>query len=639
MSEHPDVRERFGHLIRQTLQPRTKESPWQWMDQHVVIPLTVGSTRPGLIDTGLTPPLRGLFDLYWQPHVHFFSLAKSARVGGTLFSIGALLHKVAVWPGPVLWVDPTRKTAVRFSRAELQPHMLECAPVAELITPVKTHWTTLEMILRNCTVGVVGAGSASELAGRQAELVVLNELDKFRPDLKGEAPPADLAIVRSKQFRFTRKILRNSTPTLEQGEIWQAFLAGSQRHCYVPCPHCGTPQRLTFFPERAKVPFASDGEPLPAGELREESTGRFYFEQCKRADGTYDLDKVERETMYECGACQETIEESSLTWMLHHYRWLAHNPDAPPDHESAHYWAAYSPFEGWGGLARKFLQARGSAARMHDFYNSDLGKPFKRFAATVTKDDIDALIAASPDYELRQLPFEPQFLTMTVDVQGYCFWWVIRGWTILWDQPDWPEVAATIDYGQAVSWEQIEQLAGLRKGPTGKWESYRYGSDGVPHVVWLGLIDAGFEAKKGKAVYDFCVQHRDVFNPVQGASRFQMRGMSVATTPVHDGQLSLVRLDDDHFKQQLYYDVLKERRIKHYLPRDIGADYRAQLTAERTIEERLPNGTTVLKWKVEGEEGNHLGDCEKYQEALRELAQPHFDALREQREAAMAEDR
>jgi len=623
-------------MFRTILQPPPVQKMWEWIDLHVVIPLIVGSIFPGALQTIRTPHLRGLFDLYWSKKCRYFTFAKSARVGGTLFSICAVLHKIAVWPGPILWVDPTRKTARRFARAEMQPHLMACKTTAQHIIPDKKHWTTLEMILRVCTLGIVGAGSAGDLAGRQAEMVVINEGDKLRNDAKAEAPPGELAVVRSKQFFRTRKILWNSTPTVESGDTWVRFLAGSQHYCYVPCPHCKHMQRLTFTSEEKEVPFDEDGVLLPEGKTRTEKTGCVHFKHCKKGE-VYDLERVERETKYQCAKCEKLIDHKKLNWMLQKYQWRAHNRHAPADHTSAHTWAAYSVFEVWGQLAKKFLLARGSLAKLHDFYNSDLGLPFKRFATALSDKDIELIIKKSPDYMLKQLPYKPEMLTMTVDVQGFGFWWGIRAWGIHWDVEGQPTWSALIDYGQAVSWDQIEEFAGLKLKKDGKRHGYTWTDpDGTEHFyqVLAGLIDSGFEAQQNKKVYDFCLKHRDVFSPSKGGSRNQLRGKTVTESPVYDDQLALVWYYDEHFKQQLYYHVMKERRVHWYLPRDVGTDYIAQLTAERTVEKKLENGSISLVWKVEGTEGNHLGDVEKEQEVLRDGVEEKFDELREEWEKA-----
>ena len=631
-------------IIRRVMQPIPKLKVWEWIDLNMRIPIMVGSKFPGPIRTGRTPPLRGLWDRYWHPDTRFFTLAKSARTGGTLFSIGCVLHKIACWVGPILWVDPSRKTAMRFCRAELQPYILDCRATAKLAIQDREHWTGSEMYFRNgATLGVVGAGSPAELAGRQAEMVILNESDKIRHTLFGEAPPHQLAIVRSKQFRHTRKILRNSTPTVFEADTWQSFLKGSQDYCYIPCPHCQKKQRLAFFPEEKEVPFDEDGRRLPKGQKRLEKTGQFKFDFCRIVENLevepgkfedvvkgWDIERVEAETKYECAHCKELIDHNKLNWMNARYDWRSHNIKAPKDTISAHYWGAYSPFEHWGQIAKKYVLALGSAGDMHDFWNSDLGLPFQRKATTVHASDIEKLQKASPPYILRTLPREAELLTMTVDVQGNGFWWTIYAWGVIPEMPGEPYFAALVDYGQAVSWEQIEEFAGLRPDAGGRINTYRFGER--EYRVLGGLVDSGFQAQKEKAVYDFCMRNREIFNPSKGGGRHQLRGGVFRTTPVFDNQLTLVWYYDDFFKQKLYYDVIKERRLLRFFPSNLGEDFIAHLTDERTVPVKLPNGSIGLKWETETGE-NHLGDCCKMQEVLADEVTLGIDKILADREA------
>lgn len=638
----------FASFLRRAcssiFQIRPVRKVWEWIDQHVAIPVIVGSVNPGPLDTSLLPFWRGIYDLYWRRKTRFITIMASARVGKTLFAICCVLHKIAIWPGPILWLDPTRKTAMRFSRGELQPHIAECPPCDQLANRTVKTWTTLEMqFVNNVSLGLIGSGSAAESAGRQGELLVINESDKAKHDIKAEAPIHDLFIVRSKQFFRTRKVIEESTPTDSRGRIASRFKLGSQHHVYVPCPHCRALSRITFFPEEKEVPwpaenprFDADGFPVAAGETSIEKTICVKFHHLKtdeRAD--YDLERIERETCYHCPHCDHNIPRQKLNWMLQHYQLRAHNPKAPPDHLSVHVWAGLSPFESIGELAKKFLQARGSIARMHDFWNSDLGLPFIRHATEIKDDDIDVVIRRSPEYVLRQLPRLPVILTMTVDVQGECFWWSIRAWGLIADHTDAPVWSALIDYGSAVSWDQIEEIAGLAPDRHGQFNEYTFtdpsqADHSTAFRVAATLIDSGYEAQRNKKVYEFCLKWRDHgVSPSKGGGWQQLRGMTLRTAPVYDDQLELVWYEDAAFKQQLYYHCIKEAKEHWWLPRDIARDYRAQLTAEHTKEVEQSNGERKLEWEVTGEQGNHLGDTEKMHEALRELISARLQTERE----------
>ena len=627
---------RFSDIARRvckaTMQVRPVQKVWEWIQDHVVIPQVIGSRNPGPLDTSLMPFWRGIYDVYWQKKTHFVTLCASARCGKTLFSVCCVLHKIAIWPGPILWVDPTRKTAMTFSRTELQPHIMECLPAKDKAIVDKKRWTTLVMHFVGMVFRMVGGGSAAELAGFQAELIVLNESDKTKHTTNGEAMTQDLAVARSKQFRFTRKIIENSTPTTEWGRVFTRFKAGSQGYVYLPCPHCGHMQRLTFFNEEKDVPFDEEGKLLPPGEKRAEKTGRFKFESAKSPAGAYDLERVEKETVYECASCLADIDQTHQSWMLRRYQLRYHNPKASEDHASFHVWAALSPFEGWGMIAKEFLLARGNVSRMHNFYNSTLGLPFIRRAAEIKQDDIDAVIARSPEYFLKEIPRKPEMLTMTVDVQGDCFWWSIRAWGLAFDQPELPVWTSLVDYGSAVSWDQIEELAAIKADSRGRMNSYSF--EGKEYTVYAGLIDSGFEAQSNKNVYQFTRKNADTFSPSKGGGWMQLRGDDVRTSPVDNDQQDLIWYYDEGFKQQLYYACVKEHKTLWWLPRNVGADYKEMLCNERTEERQQPDGTTKLAWVCVGP--NHLADTEKMHEVLRGTIETNLDKVREEFQAAAA---
>ncbi|MDR3406364.1 MAG: phage terminase large subunit family protein [Chthoniobacter sp.] len=666
-----------------------KMRPCAWMSKHIEIPPITGALEPGPLDTSRVPPIEGLHDLLHQRHVHFFTFAKSARVGGTLFAITHVLHQIANDPGPILWVDPSRSSARQLFRRELEPFILACPPVARQAMVDKEHWTASLCFFRGGSfLRMAGAGSPNELAGYQARDVVINEGDKIHHTTKGEAPAHDLAIARTKQFRHTRKIIENSTPTDEHGPTWTRFLRGSQRYCYLPCPHCTAKkskklgkklkwsppekpevgrsassydprlagwQRFTFSPDEKDVPFDIDLEPLPKGETRVEKTGQFRFDHCRIVENRevepgkfeptpigWDYEKIAAETWYECQHCAGRIEHTDLNWMLSRYRWIRHRVNGPRDHESAHYWAAYSPFEHWGDIAKKFILAGHNPGALHDVYNNDFGLPFRLVPTEVQESDITRLQLASPHYLRRTIPHRPELLSMTIDVQDQTgdapFWWGVWAWGIHWDQPGWPTWCALVDYGSAVSWDELEEIAGIapvnkrtpdepdryhswnwRDPATGKLESF---------TIFAGLVDSGDQAQSDANVYDFCRKNGHIFSPSKGGGRSQLFGQTIRTSILEKdtpNALALVWYRSDYFAQKVYRQIIKDRKYPRYLPRDLDADFIDQVTDERTVYE---NGRLI--WKA-FKRRNHLGDVWKMNEVLEGTVEEVFDDLRLQR--------
>ena len=82
--------------------------------------------------------------------------------------------------------------------------------------------------------------------------------------------------------------LYSSTPTLETGNIWVAYLRGDQRKWFVPMPCCDTHHVL----EWDQVKFDAPG--------------------CRREDGSWDLDRVKETSEYECPSCKTRLQNDAL---------------------------------------------------------------------------------------------------------------------------------------------------------------------------------------------------------------------------------------------------------------------------------------------------------------------------------------
>lgn len=655
-----------------------------WLNKYVSIPAISGAMEPGPLDTARNPPMEGLWDLLMQPHVHFFTMPKSGRVGGSLFCISVVLHELGTNPGPILWVDPSRSSARQLFRREIEPFILACPPVAEQAILDKEHWTASQCFFKGGSfLRMAGAGSPNELAGFQARIVVINEGDKVHHTTKGEAPAHELAGVRTKQFTATRKIIENSTPTDEHG-IWARFLKGSQHYCYVPCPLCSTPtkrfkkpqvvepgrspesydpglrgwQRLAFSPDEAEVSFAEDLAPLPAGQTRLERTGQFKFDHCRVVETRetepgkfeavpigWDFERVLRETRYECQHCGRQIHQKHMPWMVKRYWWRAHNLKAPRDHISAHFWAAYcalgeTPDMVWGEIAIKFIRAGRDPGALHDFNNNDLGKPHRLVPTEIDENDIAKLQNASPAYMRRTIPHEPICLSMTIDVQEQTgdnpFWWQVWAWGIHWDQPGWPSWAALVDYGSAVAWGELEEIAGLtpmakrRPEEPDRFHAWQWRhpatNEITSHSVFAGLVDSGDQAQSDANVYDW-VRKRGggIFSPSKGGGRNQLFGNIIRLSLLEKDtpqELPLVWYRSDYFAQKVYRLIVKERKFHRYLPRDLDSDFIEQVTDEHTVWE---GGKLV--WKAR-KKNNHLGDCWKMTEVIGGTIEEEMDKMR-----------
>jgi phage terminase large subunit GpA-like protein len=112
-----------------------------------------------------------------------------------------------------------------------------------------------------------------------------------------------------------------------------------QRWFWVPCPHCGTEQKLEFGGKDTKHGIKWDGG--------DPSTAH-----------------------YVCIACQCVIEEHDKLRMLKNGRWIAENPSSKtPGFRLS---ALYSPFFTWARLVERWIRDHKDPLKLRAFVNTML---------------------------------------------------------------------------------------------------------------------------------------------------------------------------------------------------------------------------------------------------------------------------
>ena len=554
----------YFRIIGSLMHVPVREPLWRFLERVVVVPLIAGSRASGPLDTGLMPIWRGLLEKYDDPRVHYFTLAKAARIGGTLFfGICLVIEHILRSPGaPIGWLDPTGKTAKSVSRREIEPFLKACPAVMELAILGKTTWTVLEKFFTSCVFTILGAGTINDLGGRQFRKAIINEQDRI-PDRSKDAPtPSQEMEVRTSQFEETRKIVRNSTPFSDSGLTWAEFIAGSQDYAYLPCPECDGYQRLTMFrepaePDRwmrleetdpllargwtanhhhepAKIGPRESGCRPPDSQKREDpkhirptkngrgvlakgipETGRVWWPpECKdKRSQRWDTDRVAKAARYECAFCQAKIRPEQLPGMLDRYQLRAHNVFAPRDHVSAQLSALYSPWQSWGSIAKTWLLAQGSASKLRSFFSLVLGIPAPAAPTKISAKHLQLLQRESPRY-FRQfpdqpdaeltLPARPVLLTVHADVQQDGIWYTVRAL-----MPD--GARYLLAWGHCGGFTELDRIAarewafdhGEHLPAAVRYERFSGYTQISGHSLATCIIDTGWKTKRAGGVYEF----------------------------------------------------------------------------------------------------------------------------------------
>jgi phage terminase large subunit GpA-like protein len=198
------------------------------------------------------PYQRVVQDAFNDPEVREITWQSAERCGKSTVGANILGYVIDREPTDLLWVMPRRESMSDFLKDELEP-MIRANPSLEKKIGLgrqpralgRTNNTRRKSFVGG-TATFVGGASASPLAFRTVQIIVLDEIDKLRV-LPGEGDADSLASKRVSTYGTDFKILRFSKPTLEgSSRINRHFLRGSQAYYSIACPACGEFQELAW---------------------------------------------------------------------------------------------------------------------------------------------------------------------------------------------------------------------------------------------------------------------------------------------------------------------------------------------------------------------------------------------------------
>ncbi|WP_447983794.1 phage terminase large subunit family protein [Nitrospira sp. Nam74] len=564
----------------------------QWADARRVLS-SLSSAEPGQWHTDRAPYMREPMDAFSDPEVEEIVVRSSTQVGKTEFILNCLGYIIDYDPAPAMVVLPRDDDAKGWAAKRVRPMIDEC-PV------LKNHTTGKEDDLAGklyrfdrMMLKFAGANSPSDLASDPCRYVFFDEVDKY-PKFSGrEADPVKLGMERTRTF-WNKKSVKVSTPTTQQGYITRDYERTDQRRFWLPCPHCGAFQALTFKQQEGGSGWLRFPEGVSSETIR-----------------------LERLAWYECGHCRQRIDESAKPDMLARGVWCPAGCEVDRKgmlvgqfrtfgRRGYHLSALYSPWVSWSDIAAEFLDAKREAPLLMAFANSVLGEPWLEKVEETREDHLRRRLGV---HALGEVPSGGVVLTAGVDVQKDHFWYVIRAWGV-------GEESWQVRYGRLESFEEVVHALLMTDYP----------SPSGAKVVRLICIDSGYRANE---VYEFCRKYRERVRPIKGHDESLAAPYRVTTLDKDaagraiPGGLGLWTLDVDYYKTKL-------SRLIHTKPGDPGMfhlceeveqEYFDQMTAEHRLTQRnRTTGRTVTKWTpVQEGRANHYLDCEVYALAAAEM--------------------
>jgi phage terminase large subunit GpA-like protein len=331
------------------------------------------------------PFQRGIADAFTDPAVTQITVKKSSRIGYSQIVQNYVGYCIHQRPTRLLIYQPTIDDAEKYSKDDLEP-VLQWPSTRSVVTFKPRHPDNQVRAKRfpGGWVQIKGANSPKEFRRVTADKVLLEEPDGYPPSAGQEGDQAALAFKRCVTSNEPLKAA-GSTPTVAgTSRIDALFLAGTQEHRYVPCPHCGVSQRLVF----------GDGTGPGIRWAPKENPTRAWY----RCESGCDIEESHKASMDEAG------------------EWRAHAPENGPGHRSFHIWAAYSQFPGaaWLAIAKEFLEVRKDPNKLKTFVNQTLGETWQvRGEAPEWR----RLYDRRESYPVGIVPKEALLLTGGLDVQ------------------------------------------------------------------------------------------------------------------------------------------------------------------------------------------------------------------------------
>ena len=356
--------------------PRRALSVSDWADQHRVLTGKQSGER-GPWRTRRTPFLREIMDcLSVTSRVQDVVVMKSSQVGCTEATVNFIGYVMEHAPSPMMLLMPTLESRDAWKAQKLNPLLTDTPAIKDLLGGMRSRDAANRQDMIDFPGGVLflaGGNSPNSYAQRSVRYIVMDDLDRFPPEVGAEGDPVRLAEGRTKAFARAKRILISTPTVADESLIEREWKKSDQRRYYVPCPHCGEYQPLEW-----------GGPETTHGIKWSKVDGRILA------------------AWYVCRACAGEIHDHHKPAMLANGRWIAEQPGRAA--RGYHLTALMAPVglgPSWLDLAREWQDAIRSPGTLRTFVNTHLGEPWVEQGDQV---EATGLIARAEEYPEEGFP-------------------------------------------------------------------------------------------------------------------------------------------------------------------------------------------------------------------------------------------
>lgn len=501
--------------LRERARPRAPLSLVQWAERHRYVAAESGSSRPGKWSNATTPYLVEIMEcLDFNHPARRVTIKGSKQTGKSEVGVNLLGWIADETPCPMVIYLPSIEEAQKYERLKIQPTIDATPVLKEKVSDRKSRdedaSTGAFKRFRGGWCLIAGANSSKALQMISVRVIICEEVTEWPWEVGGRGDPVAQAEGRLTVWEEEGvKQLLVSTPGIAGVcRISEFYDDSDQRRLYLPCPQCGTMQRLSF--ERlqadrdygARMVCARHGCAIPA-TARKPMLAKSVWLKTHPAAGGGDV------------VPDEWIGERELE------RFRARSSDGREP--GFHLTQLHSAFVSWTKTLREIEDAGTDTTKLKTLTQQVKGEAYEEKADAPDEQKLAKLGQA---YPLRRLHPDAFILTGFCDVQGKYLQWRVYAWG-----PGW--TARIVDFGRIpgdpatpAPWAELAKVVDRRyPNPAGKlWPIDAFG------------VDTGYVSNQ---VYKFCRAHPRVYAT---DGRGDPKAPAIATRP------SLVDVDYDGAK-------------------------------------------------------------------------------------------
>ncbi|RWQ89268.1 MAG: phage terminase large subunit family protein [Mesorhizobium sp.] len=554
------------------LRPPKRLDLADWVEANVVLPSSLAA-HPGRMR--LWPHQIEIARSMGDSSVERVTMLKSARVGYSQLAVAALGHFTVNDPGPILVVLPAEQDCRDLMVGNIEPVFAE-SPVlrAALTSNMNDRDTLYSRRFPGGSLKLVSARAPRNLRGHTAKILLLDEVDAFEVDVRGEGDPVALAERRTATFA-NRRIFMGSTPVHEStSRILRAYEKSDQRVHECACPACGDRHEIRW----------KDIHWLP--------------DQPETAH-------------WACQSCGGVVEDADKAVFVSGGRWRVTRPEIV-GHHGYRMSALISllPNAAWPKLVAEFLEAKKSPQTLQTFVNVVLGEAWRDDGEEI---DDAALASRVEPFGLDRIPADVLVVTAGCDVQDDRVEITTTGWTktgealalaheVVWGSPLDPDTWAEVDDLLKRHWTHPN--GGLLK-------------------IDAAVVDSG-SGGHTDAVYAFC-------RPRTGRRVFAAKGVPGFQRPLTQlsktRDIRLILVGVDAAKSQIMNRLQAGRTIR--FSDTLDPNWFEQLASEKRVVKYMRGQPYRAFVRVPGRRSEAL-DCLVYSFAARQLVNPDLDRREEE---------